>query len=137
MSILTPSDEVLKKVAELVVYGSFLRDEHRLGDVDIAYKLDWKQKPSHDEEWHRKLAEHWRKSARQFNEPFADLFWPETQVRLFLKNRKRTISLHDMDEFIWMPKDDKFSYRVLLGDAAAIEQRLREAALKNKKEGEQ
>ena len=85
--------------------------------------------PVQAEPTHNKVAEHYRKSGRQSDSFFAEMAWPETQVRLFLKNRKRTISLHDMSDFIGMPKDARFAYRVLLGDAESIAQRLRESAV--------
>ena len=46
--------------------------------------------------------------------------WPELEVKLFLKNRKRTISLHSFYDFQTMPKADNFSYEVLLGDPEQI-----------------
>ena len=41
-------------------------------------------------------------------------------MKLFLKNRKRTISLNSFYAFQNMPKADNFSYEVLLGDPEQI-----------------
>lgn len=68
------------------------------------------------------LDQHFRKSGRT-SKGITDLFWPRDQVRLYLRNRKRTVSLHEMHDFIDMPKDENFSYEVLLGDADFIAQR--------------
>ena len=119
------SDDCIMKVTELVVYGSYLRGEERLGDLDLAYSLDWKVSPTDPR--HRHIShEHFLRSGR-VSKGIEDLFWPREQVRLFLKNRKRTVSLHEMHDFIDMPKGENFSYKVLLGDADSIAQRLKQA----------
>lgn len=120
------SDDFLMKVTELVVYGSYLRGEERLGDLDLAYSVDYKHRPASHVEFVKMLDRHFRKSGRT-SKGIADLFWPGVQVRLYLRNRKRTVSLHEMHDFMDMPKDEKFSYKVLLGDADSIAQRLKGA----------
>lgn len=50
-----------------------------------------------------------------------DLYWPWEQVRLYLKNRKRTISLHEMAEVEMMIKESgDFRFEVMLGDRETI-----------------
>jgi hypothetical protein len=49
-------------------------------------------------------------------------------VFVFLKQRKRTLSLHSLYDFITMEKHENFSYEVLFGDKDAIAQKLEEAA---------
>ncbi len=44
----------------------------------------------------------------------------------FLKQRRRSLSLHDMRDFVAMEKHQNFSYEVLLGDKDAISQMLAE-----------
>jgi hypothetical protein len=51
---------------------------------------------------------------------FDEWLWPEVEVKQFLKNRQRTISLHSFYDFQNMPKADNFSYEVLLGDPEQI-----------------
>jgi hypothetical protein len=48
------------------------------------------------------------------------------EVFVFLKQRKRTLSLHTLHDFIGMEKHENFSYEVLFGDNNAISQMLGE-----------
>jgi hypothetical protein len=123
------SPDFIKRVGEVVVYGSYLSSKERLGDLDIAISTHWKSLTGSSAEFHNTLQEHFRKSGRQ-SQGLLDYYWPELQIRLYLKNRKRSISLHEMDDLIYMPKDASFQYRVLLGDAEAIRLRLEEAESK-------
>jgi hypothetical protein len=47
-------------------------------------------------------------------------------VFVFLRQRKRTLSLHTLHDFIGMEKHENFSYEVLFGDKNAISQMLGE-----------
>lgn len=49
----------------------------------------------------------------------------QQEVLLFLKNRKRTLSLHTMNDFVTMEKPSDFSYKILLGDPERISAKLR------------
>jgi hypothetical protein len=42
--------------------------------------------------------------------------FPRDEVFVFLKQRKRTLSLHGLHDFIGVEKYRNFSYEVLLGD---------------------
>ena len=64
------------------------------------------------------------KGKEEWDLPYDGLYMPQEEVRTFLKNRRRTLSLHPLNDFIHMPKDENFSYEVLLGDKDAISQML-------------
>ena len=122
------SEKFLMRVTELVVYGSYLREGDSLGDLDIAYTVEHKAENWRDDEYEPTLAAHRKESGRRFATFIDELLWPGTQVALHLKNRKRTISLHEMSDFVSMPKDEKFSCRVLMGDPDSIAARLKAAS---------
>lgn len=107
----------LVRVTRAVVYGSYVRGEETVGDLDLA--VDYESKLT-GEERKEAFKKHFKASGR-ISRGVLDLWqWPELEVKLFLKSRKRTISLHSFYDFLTMPKSDNFSYEVLLGDPEQI-----------------
>lgn len=107
----------LVRITRAVVYGSYVRGEETVGDLDLA--ADYESKVSGDE---RKEAfkKHFKASGRISRSVLDEWQWPELEVKLFLKSKKRTISLHSFYDFQTMPKSDNFSYEVLVGDPEQI-----------------
>jgi hypothetical protein len=112
------SPRFLVRITRAVVYGSHLRDQETFGDLDLA--VDYESKIVRGER-QRIYAEHFQASGRAHHRFGDGWLWPETEADLFLKNRKRTISLHSFHDFLEMPKAPNFSYEVLLGDPEQIE----------------
>lgn len=107
----------LVRVTRAVVYGSYVRGEETVGDLDLA--VDYASKLT-GEERKEAFKKHF-KARERIGRSVLDVWqWPELEVKLFLKNRKRTISLHSFYDFQTMPKADNFSYEVLLGDPEQI-----------------
>jgi len=107
----------LVRVTRAVVYGSYVRGEETVGDLDLA--VDYESKIT-GEEQNAAYKKHFKASGRVNRTIFDEWLWPELEVRLFLKGRKRAISLHSFSDFQNMPKADNFSYEVLLGDPDQI-----------------
>ena len=107
----------LVRITRAVVYGSYVRGEGTVGDLDLA--VDYESKFT-GEERNEAYKKHFKASGRVNRTIFDVWLWPELEVKLFLKNRKRTISLHNFYDFQNMPKADNFSYEVLLGDPEQI-----------------
>ncbi|HWA96779.1 MAG TPA: hypothetical protein VG844_19450 [Terracidiphilus sp.] len=120
--------DFLYRVAEVVLYGSYLRGSETLGDIDLACRLESKIKAEDGASFTKTCKAHFIKSGRAWTRDMCDIFWPHDEVMLYLKNRKRSISLHSIDDFLSMKKDDNFSYEVLLGDAKKIESDLKKYA---------
>jgi predicted nucleotidyltransferase len=115
----------LVKVTEVVVFGSYLSDNDTLGDVDIACTYENKFTHVGASVFEKKLEEHFIASGRR-SRGISDLFWPWEEVRLFLKNRKRTISLHNVGEVEEMLRQSRdFLFEVLLGTKEEITSRSR------------
>ena len=110
----------LVRVKRAVAYGSYLRSEETVGDLDLAVEYESKITAT-GEERRKILLKHFKACGRTSRSMFdGEWWWPEEEVKLFLKNRKRTISLHSFYDFLTMPKLDNFSYEVLLGDPEQI-----------------
>lgn len=110
--------ELAHRVESVVVFGSYLSDQDKLNDLDIAVEL---KRRGGDDEAHEKL----RKasldracaSGRRFGNIVEQLFWPQREVLLALKNRARTISLCEWESLFKM---EGLQYRVIMGDRERI-----------------
>ncbi len=121
------SSDYLLRVESVVVFGSFLTDKEKLNDVDVAIEL--KPRIMDGGKWseasNRRVAIA-RKNGRTFRNFIELLGWPEWEVRLALKHRSRTISIHTIDEIRLV---QGVRYRVLLGDATHLKEILNLATL--------
>lgn len=89
----------LYRVEKVVLFGSMLNRQDRVGDIDIAIKLRPKRANSEEQ----MTAERVRiaeaiKSGRRFSNVIDEVFWPQHEVGLYLKSRSRAISLHTTDD---------------------------------------
>ena len=100
-------------VNEVVLFGSFLTsDAAMVGDVDVAIRLSWRT----DEGSARLQLQRERVGAamaegRSFKTHFDELVWPELEVRHFLKNRSRVLSITSTDDKILDHAPHKVVYR--------------------------
>lgn len=97
--IVNDSDYYLYKVSKVLVFGSYLRGEERLNDVDVAVELvhreaDSESRRAVDQERVEKAL----REGRRFSNLVDELFWPQQEVLLFLKARSRAIALHTTDD---------------------------------------
>jgi predicted nucleotidyltransferase len=116
------------RIPTVIVYGSYVRGEPFLSDVDIAVGLEGKW--DSDEERDRREKERIKfafASGRIFSNFIDELSWPKYEVQRYLKARTRGLSVHALDDFISMQKDKNFAYRVLRGDADRVAAQLGEA----------
>jgi hypothetical protein len=122
---LNHDNKYLFKVTAVVVYGSYLTSTESLGDVDIAVELTWRepdQKKYHELIWaHINKA---RRKGRHFANLTDEVVWPQTEVLLFLRNRKRSLSIQTLVHLKELAREKPLKYRVLLGDGDAIAQQL-------------
>ena len=115
----------LCSITKAVVFGSFLRNVERLGDVDIAVEIQYRV-PRDQNLW-KVIREYGLASGRDFPTFDAQQSWPVREVMLVLKARKRTLRIESWFSFKWMEKEPNFNYEVLLGDIAEIRRDLEEA----------
>jgi predicted nucleotidyltransferase len=118
------SAEYVFHVSTVIVYGSYVRGEPLLSDVDIAFHLTPKWPQDEQKRKEEERIEIAFENGRSFSNFCEQLFWPEREVRLHLKRRTRGLSLHPLDDFMGMEKHENFAYKVLLGDEVRIAEQL-------------
>jgi uncharacterized DUF497 family protein len=85
----------LARFERAIVFGSYLGSAERLGDLDVA--IQWQRRETeyvHLRANNKKVAEEIRKG-RHFSNMVEELDWWRREGILFLRNRKRGLSLHD------------------------------------------
>lgn len=124
----------LYSVRRFAVFGSFLQDGDRLGDVDVAVDLNSRVVFDREHKWVELFQQRARDSGRSFSSFEEELFWPRREVLLALKSRKRSISIQSWRSFLEMEKAKNFRYKVLLGDANEIRRELTSVRRKQQRE---
>jgi predicted nucleotidyltransferase len=107
----------LVKVKKVLVFGSYLTDAIRINDIDVAVELTWKENhPMVLNEDKAQLALNLSIIAEDKGKKFSSfidrLEWPEHEVRLFLKSRSRTLSIHSIHDEIL----NRVEYRVFFSE---------------------
>jgi predicted nucleotidyltransferase len=88
----------LASVEKAVVFGSYLGDKDRLGDVDVAVQLVRREPDleKHREANDRRVSKEIERG-RHFSNFVEQLYWWNQEAMLFLRNRKRGLSLHEYE----------------------------------------
>ena len=89
------SQDLCFRVQSIKVFGSYLSEQSILGDLDIAFKL---QRNGSQEEFNQKRKERTQlafENGRRFSTFYDELSWPEKEVILLLKTKKKGLSLHN------------------------------------------
>jgi predicted nucleotidyltransferase len=123
------ASDYLFNVATVIVYGSYVRGEALLSDVDIAVELEpkWDVAIITNAEYRSltdKRVEAARANGRVFPSFLEQLDWPRREVILHLRAQTRGLSLHELADFAGMVKDENFAYVVLQGNANRIAEML-------------
>jgi predicted nucleotidyltransferase len=97
--IVNDSDYFLFRVRKALVFGSYLRGEERLNDIDVAVELVHRETDSKRRRAaNQKRVEEALRKGRRFNNLTEELSWPQQEVILYLKARSRAIALHATDD---------------------------------------
>jgi len=117
-------------VEAVVVFGSFLGSNVKLGDLDIAVK-DCNRNPTDTDPSATALA-YAERSGRHFSNIVEWISWPNTELRQILKARKRTIAIQPWHTFLRMATagPDHLQYKVVFGSPEAVAADIRDR-LKN------
>jgi predicted nucleotidyltransferase len=108
----------LYSVRCVVVFGSFLKQNDRLGDLDVAIQLETRiADPS---ERPRSALQYAAESGRRFKNFTERLYWAQSEIFQILKNRQRTIRIEPWDSFLGMQKDPEFRYKVVIVDEKEV-----------------
>jgi len=124
-------DRFLYSVTAVVAFGSYLSDSPDLGDIDLAIQLTPREP---DPEAFLKMCTAKITSAykegRRFKNLTDEVCWPRNEVRLYLRNRKRSLSMPYLDELPALAKRKSFRYRILVGDNNAVRKLIGPTAIK-------
>ena len=82
-------------VERLSTFGSYLTPKTELGDLDIFFKLTRKCEGEEYREKCQQRIELAFEGGRVFHNYVDQIYWPEREVLLALKTRKKGLSLHD------------------------------------------
>ncbi|MVM32058.1 hypothetical protein GO755_18555 [Spirosoma sp. HMF4905] len=94
------NEKYVHKITKVILFGSYIRpDSTDLGDVDIAVEITSK---FNDPEVRRKKGQEYTraamKSGRHIGGFLEQLCFPESDLKVFLRNKSRYISLHPIDD---------------------------------------
>jgi predicted nucleotidyltransferase len=92
----------LDKIEKLLLFGSYLNsDKDDYGDIDIAIELKRKiENLDEYEKARRKRVREMKENGKYFSSFIDEVFFPEKEVKLKLKNKCQYISLHTVEDVI-------------------------------------
>lgn len=104
-------DYYLYKISTVIIFGSYLGQEDRLGDIDIAVEIIPKEQDTkkHSSLTHQRANEA-KQNGRNFNNMVEELFWAREEVKRYLRSRSRSISLHETTDPILKQVEYKVIY---------------------------
>ena len=95
------NDNFVYYVKSISVFGSYLTNKQKINDIDLVIELAPKKTvQSEQEAIEKECREKAWESGRSFSSMIDNLFWPQTMVKLFLKNRSRVFSFHETSDGI-------------------------------------
>lgn len=93
------SEEYLYQVSKVAVFGSYLSEAEYVGDIDMFVWLERKYQCRETFSIIReKRTEEFIQNGRRFKDYGEQLHWPELDVRKYLKNGSRVISIQPFNE---------------------------------------
>ena len=111
--IVNADPQFLYGVARLIVFGSYLTDKVKLGDLDIAIELGPKCKRVHLHEELLCMEQERSVPVHIQRDLVARVFWPRWKVMRALLGRNYAISFHEYDEFKFLRKEGIASGKLL------------------------
>ncbi|WP_020532541.1 nucleotidyltransferase domain-containing protein [Flexithrix dorotheae] len=90
-------DYYLYRVLKVMLFGSYLSTQETMSDIDIAILLEHKHKIKDFTKLDLKRAHEAQLKGRRFNNFLEEYAWAREEVLLFLKNRKKSLSIHIYD----------------------------------------
>jgi len=89
----------LYKIKKVVLFGSYLSEAEKLGDIDLAIEIVPKEtEPNKFQKLAHARSREAKHNGRHFSNYVEEVYWPQSEVLKFLKSRSRSISIHFVDE---------------------------------------
>lgn len=115
----------LYSVRSVVVFGSYLKPNVQLGDLDVAIQVS--SRIADPSERSQAALRYATDSGRQFKNYTERLYWAQAEIYQVLKNRQRTISIQPWHSFVGVDKNAGFQFQVIMGDKDQVAGDLKEA----------
>ncbi len=108
----SPYPKFMYFVKKIAVFGSYLTDKEKLGDVDIAVLLERKEECERGN-WEDDADECIRIHNKNVYDFFEQMYFPEKIVRQTLRNRSKSLSIHQYDELERMIEEWNTEHKVV------------------------
>jgi len=91
-------DRLAYRVRRVVLFGSYLTEQERINDVDVAVELEKRYLGEEGEAVCDARVREAEEAGRQFDSYMDAFYWPRDEILLRLKARSRAISLHQIEK---------------------------------------
>jgi len=89
-------DDYVYRVKQVILFGSYLSDSPRLGDVDLSIVLEFRVNDPHQRIRHmQERINHALQEGKIFRNSTDQALWPQLEIFSILKGRSPSLSLHD------------------------------------------
>ncbi len=93
----------LYRVKRVSVFGSYITDKERLGDLDLVVELERKNPETFIEDSKRRSHEA-RMNGRAFRNIVEELCWSEIEVKQFLRSGSKYLRMHELSDGLFKKK---------------------------------
>lgn len=100
---LSPETQFMYFVSQIVVFGSYLTQKERLGDIDVAFEIERRWKT--DEDFNRLLAAVCENRVSRI----PAVLYPYQKILSTLRNKSKSLSFHPMEEII----QQKYPHKII------------------------
>ena len=108
--VVNSQEYYLYKIAKVIIFGSYLSNKQRINDIDLAVRILPKFDKDEQLIKNEERSDEAENNGKYFSNYIDRLFFPETEVLKFLKNRSRAISLHKDSDGILEKVEQKVIY---------------------------
>lgn len=108
----SPYPKFMHFIKKIAVFGSYLTDKEKLGDVDIAVLLERREGYVRDD-YRENALECIRIHNKNVYDFYEQLYFPEKIARQTLRNRSKSLSIHDYDELERMIEEWGTEHKVI------------------------
>lgn len=93
--VINANKDLVYFVERIKVFGSYLSDKETLGDLDVGFKLSSKNNGIDFTSLNQKRIAQAKANGKIFKSFMDELYWPYREIELMLKNKQRSLSIHD------------------------------------------
>lgn len=108
----SPYPKFMHFVKKIAVFGSYLTDKEKLGDVDIAVLLERREDGVKDD-WHENAIECIEIHNKNVSDWFEQFHFPEKIAKQTLRNRSKSLSIHEYSELERMIEEWDTKHKVI------------------------